>query len=227
MKHAFNLGLKEWGWVTENPVMKVSMEKEPPARDRWLSYEEEKLLSASPRWLKEIIVIAVETGCRREEILSLEWKDVDLFEKVATIFGKKTGERRTIPLTQRVFEVLEERERVRAQVRSIIEDLVFTHPAGRKVNINTLKWALEAALNKTGIEGLRFHDLRHTFASRLAQNGIDPYSIQKLMGHTSFSATQRYVHHFVESLRRGIKSLEVSRVQRDEKISTNLPQSAS
>jgi site-specific recombinase XerD len=125
-------------------------------------------------------------------------------------------------LTQRAFEVFNEREKVRAKVRSITEDLVFTHPAGRKVNLNTLKWTFEEVLRKAGIEGFRFHDLRHTFPSRLGQNGIDPYSFQKLMGHTSFSTAQRYAHHFVESLRRGIESLEEPSIQRDEKISTNL-----
>jgi integrase len=225
MKHAFNLARKEWGWITDNPIMKVAMEKEPPSRDRWLTYEEEeKLLSASPQWLKEIIAFAVETGCRREEILSLQWKDVDLFRRVATIFGKKTGERRTIPLTQRVFEVLKEREKVHAKVRSITGDLVFSHPPGVKVSIHNLRWVFEQALQKAGIQELRFHDLRHTFASRLAQNGIDPYSIQKLMGHSSFSTTQRYAHHFVESLRRGIDSLEISRQERHERVSTNLAQ---
>ena len=227
MKHAFNLALKEWEWVTENPVMKVTMEKEPPSRDRFLTYEEEeRLLSASPQWLKEIIIFAAETGCRREEILSLQWKDVDLFKKVITIFGKKTGERRTLPLTNRVFDVLKVREKARTKVRSITEDLVFNHPVGRRVNINALKWAFKEALGKTEIKGFRFHDLRHTFASRLAQNGIDPYSIQKMMGHTSFSTTQRYAHHFVESLRRGIESLQVARMERDQKIITDLSQSA-
>ncbi len=226
-KHAFNLALKEWGWVAENPVMKVTMEKEPPARDRFLSYEEEEsILSASPQWLKDIVIFAIETGCRRGEILSLQWKDVDLFKKVVTIFGKKTGERRTIPLTNKVFEVLKEREKTRAKVQSITEDLVFDHPPGRRLNINTLKWTFGEVLEKTKLKGVRFHDFRHTFASRLAQNGIDPYSIQKLMGHTSFSTTQRYAHHFVESLRRGIKSLEVARMERDQKNITNLSQLA-
>ena len=225
MKHAFNLALKEWAWVSDNPVLKVSMEKEPPSRDRWLSYEEEvNLLAASPQWLKEIIVFAAETGCRRGEILSIQWKDVDTFQKTVTIFGKKTGERRTIPLTERAFEVLKGREKVRTNIREITGDLVFTYPAGRKVNIHTLRSAFEDALMKAEIQHFRFHDLRHTFATRLAQTGVDPYTIQKLMGHTSFTTTQRYAHHFVESLRRGIEYLEVSRKEREEKIITNLAQ---
>jgi integrase len=93
-----------------------------------------------------------------------------------------------------------------------------------KVNIYTLRWVFEEAVEKAGIRDLRFHDLRHTFASRLAQNGIDPYTVQKLMGHTSFSTTQRYAHHFVESLRKGIESLEASRQERAQKSITNLAQ---
>ena len=225
MKHGFSLALKLWEWVRDNPVLRVPMEKEPPARDRWLAYEEEeKLLAASPRWLREIIVFAVETGSRRQEILSLEWQDADLFKKVVTIFGKKTRERRSIPLTLRALGVLMEREKIRTKVRSLSQDLVFTHPPGRKVNIYTLRWVFEGVVEKAAIRDLRFHDLRHTFASRLAQNGRQRYTVQKLMGHTSFSTTQRYAHHFVESLRKGIESLETSRQEREEKSITNLAQ---
>lgn len=145
----------------------------------------------------------VETGYRREKILSLQLKDVDILKKAVTIFGKKTGERRTIPLIERALEVLKEREKVRPNVRAITGDLVFTYPAGRKVNIHTLRSAFEDALAKAGVQDFRFPDLRHTFATRLAQTGVDPYTIQKLMGHTSFTTTQRYAHHFVESFRGG------------------------
>jgi integrase len=104
IKHAFNMAIREWEWIRENPVSKVCMEKELVSRDRWLTYEEEEaLLSVSPQWLKEVITFAIETGCRREEILSLTWKDVDIFKKVVTIFAKKTGDRRTIPLTAKMF----------------------------------------------------------------------------------------------------------------------------
>jgi integrase len=210
LKHSFNIALKEWEWVQENPVLKISMEKEPPSRDRWLTYEqEERLLASSPPWLREIIIFAVETGCRRGEILSLEWPNVDLRNKVATIFGSKTGERRTIPLTQRALDVLLLRQR--AKVRSLAHDLVFTHPEGKVVNIHTLREAFEASLRKAKVDGFRFHDLRHTFASRLAQAGVDPYTIQKLMGHKTFTTTQRYAHHYSESLKIGIRALEVSR----------------
>lgn len=227
MKHAFNIALREWEWVNQNPVLKVAMEKEPPSRDRWLKYEEEeKLLAASSQWLQEIVIFALETGCRREEMLSLDWGSVDLLKKVAVIFGKKTGDRRTIPLTQKAFDILEARARMRGRVRSLNQDLVFTHPEGQKVNINTLRKAFKAALKKAKIEGFRFHDLRHSFASRLAQSGVDPYAIQRLLGHKNFTTTQRYAHHCSESLRVGIKALEASRTEWGKNSSTNLAQSA-
>jgi len=119
IKYAFNMAIREWEWIRENPVKKISMEKENPSRDRWLSLEEEeRLLAASPQWLKEIITFAIETGCRREEILSLTWKDVDIFKKVVTIFAKKTGDRRNHTFDReglRCFEVKgkgEDKERV-------------------------------------------------------------------------------------------------------------------
>jgi integrase len=225
-KHAFTLAVKEWEWVEENPVKKVSMEKEPISRDRWLTFEEEeRMLPLSPQWLSGIIIFAIETGCRRDEILSLVWKDVDLFKKVATILGKKTDERRTIPLTNRALEVLKDRGRARMKVRSIKEDFVFADPQGQKINIHSLRWAFEEVIKKVEIEDFRFHDLRHTFASRLAQSGVDPYTIQRLMGHKTFTTTQRYAHHYSESLRKGITALEALRSERMKEAITILSQS--
>ena len=212
MKHAFTLAIKEWEWARENPVKNVRMEKEPPPRDRWLTYEEEgRLLSVCPAWLKEIIIFAIETGARRGEILSLTWNEVNLPGRLATILGQKTAVNRSIPLTQRVFEILKTRGRSRSKVRSIYEDLVFTYPEGKRVDISDLRLAFQGALRKAGIQGFRFHDLRHSFASRWAQAGIDTYTIQTLMGHKSFSTTQRYAHHNSQSLRRGMRLFEAVR----------------
>ena len=103
---------------------------------------------------------------------------------------------------------------------------MFTHPAGKKVNINTLRQAFEKSLERAGIGDFSFaHDLRHTFASRLAQAGVDPYTVQKLMGHKSFSTTQRYAHHYTESLRRGISALEQLRTEGKQESITILSQS--
>ncbi len=209
MKHAFTLSIKEWGWAKENPVKMVSMEKEAPHKDRWLTDDEERrLLAACPRWLKEIVVFAIDTGCRRGEILSLSWKDVDLQRGVAIVFGKKTSEWRGVPLTRRLRDVLTENQ-ASQKVRSLHDNPVFCNPEGLTVNIHELRWAFEVALSEAGISSFRFHDLRHSFATRLAQNGVDLFTIQKLLGHKSYATTERYAHHYTESLRRGINVLDV------------------
>ena len=79
-----------------------------------------------------------------------------------------------------------------------------------KIDGDNLRRAFKKALQKADIKDFHFHDLRHTFATRLAQNGVDIYTISKLLGHKDIQMTQRYSHHSPESLRDGIQVLEVS-----------------
>jgi integrase len=205
MKHAFNMARREWEWVKENPVSMVSMEREPPPRDRWLTREEEaKLLACCPGWLHRMIIFSVETGLRRGELVNLKWSDVQMQVRVIVVFGSKTKERRSVPLSQRAFQVLQVLRRLEET-----GEFVFVHSAtDMRVNVNTLRTAFDSALKRVRINDFHWHDLRHTFASRLAQAGVDPYTIQRLMGHKSFVTTQRYAHHYVDSLRKGIAVLD-------------------
>ena len=186
MKHAFTLAIKEWGWAKDNPVKMVSMEKEAPHKDRWLTYGEEKrLLKVCPEWFKDIVVFAVDTGCRRGEILSLFWRHVDLQKGVAVIFGKKTSQWRGVPLTHRLRDILASKQAPQ-KVQSLRDSTVFCNATGLAVNVHELRWAFETVLQKVGISDFRFHDLRHTFATRLAQNGVDLFTIRRLLGHRPY-----------------------------------------
>lgn len=110
LSKAFSLAVKEWEWIKENPVSKVKMEKENNERDRWSTKDEEKrLLESSPEWLREIMVFALNTGLRKDEILSLEWSRVDLERKTILIQKTKNGKPRTIPLNQSALNVLAQR----------------------------------------------------------------------------------------------------------------------
>ena len=115
------------------------------------------------------------------------------------------------------FELL----KAKAKVRSIKTDLVFhtkTHKAIDGCNVGR---AFRIALKKAKIEDFRFHDLRHTAATRMVQNGVDIYKVQIILGHKTPVMTQRYAHHYPESLRDGVEVLD--RVKRE--FSTNLAQS--
>jgi integrase len=215
MKNAFNLAVREWGWCRDNPVQKVSMEKENNKRNRWLSQgEEQQLLQASPFWLREIIVFALHTGMRLGEILSLTWKGVG--RKTVIVFHSKNGERRTIPINQTVLEIL----KGRSKVRPLATNLVFYGKAHAAIDAHNLRRAFRQALKKAKIEDFHFHDLRHTFATRLIQSGVDLYKVQRLLGHKSPLMTQRYAHHYPESLRQGVEILDGAKT-----FITNLAQS--
>lgn len=218
MSHAFNLARKEWEWVSENPVSRVSREKVNNLRERWLTFEEEeRLLQASPRWLQELTIFSLETGLRQSEVLSLQWPQVDLFRKTLTILEQKNRGKDVLPLNERAMEVL----KARAKVRQIKTNYVFFSKNGNRFLARNLITAFSSALNLASIENFRWHDLRHTFATRLAQAGVDLYTVQKLGRWKEVKMVQRYAHHYPESLRKGIGVLDEIR----KKISTNLAQS--
>lgn len=218
LKKAFNLALREWEWCHQNPVTRVSMEKENNKRDRWLSEEEEsRLLTACAPWLHDLVTFALHTGMRMGEILELAWRGVDFTRRTVTVMRSKNGERRTIPVNETVLRVLKEK----AKVRSLASDLVFCSKAFTPMESGHLRRSFRLALIKAKIEEFHFHDLRHTFATRLVQAGIDLYKVQQLLGHKSPIMTQRYAHHYPESLRDGVEILD-----RPRESSTVLAQSA-
>ena len=98
----------------------------------------------------------------------------------------------------------------KARVRSLKTNLVFTNTVFKKIGISWVMKNFIIARGKAGLEDFHFHDLRHTFATRLAQRGVDLYTISKLLGHVNITMTQRYAHHCPESLRAGIAVLENS-----------------
>lgn len=110
LSHVFTIATKEWMWVEENPLRKVTKMKEPRGRVRFLSDEERtRLLSASKEsdspYLYTAVVLALSTGARRMEILGLRWQDVDLIRAVITLHETKNGERRVLPLSGHALEL--------------------------------------------------------------------------------------------------------------------------
>jgi len=205
LKKAFNLALREWEWCQRNPVLSVSMERESNGRDRWLTLDEEgRLLAACAPWLRDVVQFALGTGMRMGEILSLSWRGVDLTRRTVMVFQSKNGERRTIPLNQTVLSLIKER----GTLRSLSTDLVFPSKTHTPLESGHLRRAFRLALKKARIEEFHFHDLRHTFATRLVQAGVELYKVQRLLGHKSPMMTQRYAHHYPESLRDGVEVLD-------------------
>lgn len=209
LKRMFNLSWKEWEWFDRNPIAQISLERGANKRDRWITKgEEDSILSHSEAWMKEIITFALNTGLRLNEIVGLAWSNVDLFRRTVTITQSKNDEPRTIPMNATVLEMLKEK----SKVRSISCDKVFQID-GKSLRDNQVQHAFNKAREKAGLSDVNFHDCRHTFATRMVQSGKDLYKVQMLLGHKSPLMTQRYAHHYPESLRDAVEVLSQNQSQ--------------
>ncbi len=180
-------------------------ERENNERDRWLTADEEaSLLEYSSDWLRDIILFNLHTGLRQDELLSLTWDRVDLFRKAILINETKNGRSRTIPLNKSAEGILMRK----AKIISIKSKIVFHSKCGTKIEKHNLRRAFVIAMKRAGVEDFTFYGLRHSFATRLTQSGVDLYKISKLLGHKDIKTTQRYAHHCPDSLRDGVEILE-------------------
>lgn len=194
LSHAFTIAVREWGWVEDSPMRKMSKPREPKGRVRFLDdFERSRLLSACKNsknsLLHLIVVIALSTGMRRGEILNLSWKDLYLEDKKIILEETKNGERRFVPLAEYVSELLT----AYSKCRRLDSFLVFPSKNNPEKSID-IRNAWEKALQEADIKDFRFHDLRHSFASALAMNKATQTELRILLGHKSPSMTARYAH---------------------------------
>jgi integrase len=193
LSHAFTIGIKEWGWCEDNPVLKVNKLKEPRGRVRFLSDEErtrllEECKQSHNPYLFLIVVLALSTGARRMEILSLRWFNINLARQSIVLHETKNGERRALPLVGYSYELMKEH----AKMRNIKTDFVFPGKSLRFPTDITTAW--EMALKRAEITDFRFHDLRHSAASYLAMNGASIAEIAEVLGHKTLQMVKRYAH---------------------------------
>ncbi|MBY0355241.1 MAG: site-specific integrase [Rickettsiales bacterium] len=194
LSHAFTIAVKEWGWLEDNPVRKVSRPREAGGRVRFLSDAERVALlkicrenTRSP-YLYTVVVVALSTGARLGEILGLKWADVDFRRGVITLHETKNGERRVLPLTGHALETM----RIHENSRRTDTELVFPNRAGNKPA--SIRKAFDNALVEAEIEDFHFHDLRHSAASYLAMNGASLAEIAEVLGHKTLQMVKRYAH---------------------------------
>jgi len=189
------------GLLTANPLAKMRMipERRKP-RAVMATHEEKALLAAAAPHLQSIVVTALDTGMRRGELLNQRWEHVDWNRKLLSVTRSKTaeGEAREIPLTERVYSLLLSHRRDAG--------LLFTFH-GRP--IHQIKTAWKAAIRRAGIRYYRFHDLRHTFNTRLMEAGVMQEIRKALMGHSSGEDVNAiYTHVELPAKREAIRKLE-------------------
>ena len=194
LSHAFSIASTEWGWLEDNPMRKVRKPTEPRGRVRFLDEDERSRLllaceASECEQLYPVVVLALSTGMRQGEILSLTWPQVDLTRGYIYLEETKNGERRTVPLVAHAKQLISDLSRV----RRIDSNLVFPSRV-RPSSPVAIRRPWGGAVQAANIQDFKFHDLRHSTASYLAMNGASLVEIADILGHKTLQMVKRYAH---------------------------------
>jgi integrase len=194
LSSVLNHCIKEWRYPISNPISLIRKPVMPKGRDRVLSREEEiGLLGAfEPTgrrniYMQPLIICALETAMRRGELLGLKWPDLDLLRRVAYLPITKNGDDREVPLSSRAVETL-------SNLPRSIDGRVFP------INAAAMEAAFHRGRVRAGLEGIHFHDLRHTATTRLAEKLTNILELSAVTGHKDLRMLKRYYHPKAEDL---------------------------
>ncbi len=163
--------------------------------------------------MKNIIIFALHTGCRLEEVIFLQWRDIDFDKEVVIIrnkelFKTKTGKNRYIPISDTLFEILNNLKP--PDISESLDNYVF----GKSKNYNYHKTYISKKFKKllrelNFPERFHFHCLRHTFITQLVKKGVNIFDIKQLAGHSCIETTELYMHTITEDLRKAVNLINL------------------
>ena len=225
LKSIFNKAIL-WGKIERNPCKGVEMFKVNNRRLRFLEQEEiPKLLSNCCEHLKPIVIVALNTGMRKGEILKLKWHDIDIKRNIITLLDTKNGEKREVSMNEVAEKALI------AVSKHPDSPYIFCNKDGKPYG--DIKKSFLTAIKKSDIIDFHFHDLRHTFASQLVMAGVGLNTVRELLGHKSLEMTIRYSHLSPDHKKRAVDllgkiiSTKIAQEPKTEEIGTieDLPNS--
>lgn len=184
LSHIFNVAIKDWGYqLPNNPAQMIRKPKAGRGRDRRLKEGELDLLidALELTWgIQSIKLLAIETGMRRSEILSLKWSNIYLDERYLILPDTKNGDSRAVPLSSSAIAILNSLEKTS-------DNLFFIKPSA-------ITRAFKRACVRAGLDNLKFHDLRHEATSRFFELGLNTMEVSAITGHKTLSMLKRYTH---------------------------------
>lgn len=222
--------------IAKNPALKVKLPKREKKEARVLSVEEQKMfVEAAKRYEQpEVFLLILATGLRIGEALALTWNDIDFENKVLHVkrtcimrrdeklgkyvidyaLPKTEKSARDIPLLPEALEVLELTKKKQAVLADLYksfnkENLVFCNSKGKPIWPTDIRARIKVITEELNMKGVHVHTLRHTFATRCLENGIDLKIVQELLGHSTINTTANiYTHVLPDTKKLAIKKLE-------------------
>lgn len=202
--------VKEWLWLPHNPARSIKKPNAGNGKTRFFDQDEVQKIKAlciesGNSYLLPIFILALHSGMRRGEVLSLKWENISFKNKEIHLPTSKNGEPRDIPMTEEVFTIL---SNLASSKQIDSSGLLFPskNDAFKPIDIRS---AWEKVLQNAGIQGATFHTIRHTTCSLLAQMGIAPILIARIVGHKDSRTTDRYTHAVKSHVRQAIDKLEL------------------
>ena len=192
LKRVLDIAITEWGISLPhgNPVLQITMPKQPEGRDRRLLEGEEELILhelCDNFMMRSIFLFALETAMRRSEIVAMLWKHIDFKAQTLRIPLTKTATTRKIPLSRKAIDILNNLPRE-------IDGKVWD------VKPDSITRAFNRACARANIEDLRFHDLRHESTSRFFELNLNIMEVASITGHKDLKMLKRYTHLRAEDL---------------------------
>jgi site-specific recombinase XerD len=200
-----------WGWIGTNPVTALNKRSLQTSRRRTrflTSAELDQLLAHSAVHMRPAIILATETGMRKEELFGLTLSGIDLARREIMLDVTKSGMPRRVPLSDRAISVIKD---LLATRRAPNSPYLFVKADGTR--FVDMKNGFDSARKRAGFRDLRWHDLRHTFASWFVQAGGDLYHLSRILGHASVQMTTRYSHLRTDDLHAELRRVAQKRSQ--------------
>jgi integrase len=187
--------VKEWLWLPQNPARAIKKPRVGKGKTRFFDMEEllkikELCKQSGNPYLYTVFITALHSGMRKGEVLHLKWENISFKTREIHLSTSKNGEPRDIPMTNEVYAEL---SKLYENPKLDINGLVFPSPNNPLRPID-IKSAWEKVLEKAGIQHATFHTIRHTACTYLAQLGIAPILISRIVGHSDSRTTDRYTH---------------------------------
>ncbi len=216
IKAIFNIALK-FEYISINPMRYVKLLSIPDKENLSFTNEQIKFITSNIEHpgMRNIVLFALNTGCRLNEAVNIQWKDVNLSDMVLTIrnkenFKTKTGKIRQIPINESLYNLLTRMIKSENNILKFFnpERYIFTNQNGYKFNKNYVTKMFKGTLRKLNIpEKYHFHCLRHTFITSLIKEGVNINYVKEIAGHSDIKTTMNYIHIQTEDLRNAVNKI--------------------